>query len=178
MYVDKYEEKVNTILRITIGFVFLYASLTKLFFEQPFYGFTNAATFLILLIGLVELIVGIFLVVGLFTRLVSIVGAVMVSLYVLLSIPAGLFHDYFMWKDIAILGGLIVLSLEREYLYSIDELLAKEHEKHIRTKLITKSIRKKKAALSPKKKKSASNSKKSSVSSKNKKAVKKSKRRR
>jgi uncharacterized membrane protein YphA (DoxX/SURF4 family) len=128
------------ILRVTLGFVFLYASITKLFFGAAppvdlIITFMPADISLFLL-GLVEFAVGVMLILGLFTRVagwmaVSLFGVFMLSA-IYLSVSGsveGIWNGAMLFKDIGLIGASIAIALQGSQCCSLDTWIAKRAKK-------------------------------------------------
>ncbi len=135
---DKMSKKCPSmcILRVTLGFVFLYAAITKLFFGSAppvdmIITFLPADVTLFFL-GLAEFFVGVLLLIGLFTRVAgwlaaSLFGIFFISaiyLHVSAVIP-NLWNAAMLFKDVGLIGAAIALGMHGSHCCSIDALIRK-----------------------------------------------------
>ena len=131
---EGYEEYSSLFLRMGVGIVFLFFGMGKLAgregvgwvkTQMTFIPAASADTFITVL-GAVEVISGIFLIIGLFTRYVGALVALMMAGTVILFINAPQPGIGFIVKDFAILGAGISLALTGSGVYSVDGKRKKE----------------------------------------------------
>ncbi len=105
----------SVVLRITLGVVFLYAAILKLFFNaappiEKIVFFLPKETTLALL-GIVEFVVGVLLILGLLTRAAAVVAGLLLAGFIISSFALGIFMAQFMIKDVVLLAAAIHLIM-------------------------------------------------------------------
>lgn len=114
----------NFLIRLTLGLVFLWAGIGKLFLNaRP--PIDQIITFIplntsLLILGIIEVIIGLLLVIGLFTRIAAWASAVLLLLFVIGGIVLGLFIDAFLLKDIALLAVALELAWTGSRMWGLD----------------------------------------------------------
>ena len=130
----------NFLLRILLGFVFLFTGIGKLFLGMmPVdmisgilngmgMSFIPAITFGYAL-GIIELVLGFMLILGLFTRIAGWVAAVLLLSFIIgvsLILGDGIAGKAMMLKDLGLLGGALALAFQGSSFMSLDKMLWKE----------------------------------------------------
>tara|TARA_Y100000031_G_C8086703_1_gene322234 strand:+ start:429 stop:782 length:354 start_codon:yes stop_codon:yes gene_type:complete len=95
-------------MRITLGLVFFYAAIGKLFMGKmpPVHkvlGFLPAET-AVSLLAIVELVVGLLLIFGLVTRVAGWASAALFAVFILAGLGLGLFNQAMLFKDLPLLA--------------------------------------------------------------------------
>ena len=131
---DEFKEYGLVFLRLGIGFAFLWAGIHKLFVAGPapgwmtefFASWPSLQWVMPTPLGVVEFIIGILLIVGLFTRIVSVVTTILLLGFIV-TVSAGVTGGFasYMWQPIAILGGAICLIFTGSRALSLDGLIWK-----------------------------------------------------
>lgn len=116
----------HCIFRILLGFVFLYAGIIKVFaFDFPnveaVMPFMAPAT-TVFLLGLLELIIGVMIMVGLFTRIFAWIMAGMLLIFIIVGPFIG---TGFLYKNLALIGAAMFLAVDGAQLWSLDTMLQK-----------------------------------------------------
>ncbi len=115
------------ILRLGLGFVFSWFGLDKLLNPQNWQGYITPAlaklifidmSLFILLLGILELVIGLMLLLGLFTRLVASVAAVQ-----LLVIIISLWFNEITVRDIGLFSIAVSLILNSSNYLALDKLI-------------------------------------------------------
>jgi uncharacterized membrane protein YphA (DoxX/SURF4 family) len=125
------------ILRVTLGFVFVYAAVMKLFFgAAP--PVDAIVTFMpvdvsLFLLGLLEFVVGALLVVGLFTRVAAWVATSLFAIFMLSAIylhvsgaMPGIWNTAMLFKDVALIGAAVALGIQGSKCCSLDTWIKKK----------------------------------------------------
>ena len=121
----QYEPYISLILRITLGFVFLYSGFGKLTNpNHPSILVVRSMSFIpfdpqffVFLQGLVETVLAILLIIGFYTSIIGSITAILVLLGI------ALFDFNFVWKDVALFGSAITLAIQGSSIMSIDHYL-------------------------------------------------------
>lgn len=124
----------SVLLRLLLGFTFLYVGLGKLFLGmrpvEPVAGILNAlgmsfipALTFVYILGILELVVGLMFVFGLFTKAAGWIATVMLLLFVIgvgAILGDGLGGQMMMFKDIGLIGGALCLAFQGSSYLSLD----------------------------------------------------------
>ena len=81
------------------------------------------ATTFVMVLGIIELLIGLMLFFGLFTRIVAWVATGLLLMFVLgvgVVIGDGLGGAAMMFKDLGLIGGTLCLALQRRTMFSLD----------------------------------------------------------
>lgn len=118
------------VLRLTAGVVFLMAGIGKLFWGaappvEKVLPFLPAPTTLLLL-GLLEVVVGVLIMAGLLTRIASSAAVVLYVIFIVSGVALGMFQAAGLLKDVGLLGGMLALAVFGAHTYSVDAWLAKK----------------------------------------------------
>src|SRR3989338_2498935 len=105
------------IVRVGLGLIFLYTGMSKLFFGMmptldkilPFIPLNISVYFL----GLLEIILAIFLLAGLITRIAAWISAVLYLLFIIFGLALGLFNAAGLFKDIGFLAAAVAAAILR-----------------------------------------------------------------
>jgi uncharacterized membrane protein YphA (DoxX/SURF4 family) len=114
----------NFLVRVTLGLVFLWAGIGKLFLNaRP--PLDQLITFLplntsLLILGILEVAVGLMLVIGLFTRIAGWVAAVLFVAFVVGGSLIGIFTQAFLLKDVALLAASLELAWTGSRMWGLD----------------------------------------------------------
>lgn len=116
----------NAVFRICLGFVFFYAGLKKLFLGD-FPAVDTIITFMpvqtvVFILGVVELVVGIVLMLGLFTSIFAWIMAALLAVFIILGFPTG---QGFIYKNIGLIGAALYLAVEGSQAWGMDNMLKK-----------------------------------------------------
>ena len=127
----------NLFLRLGLGFVFVFTGIAKLFLglvpAEPIGAILNAigmgalsTTGFGMFLGILELMVGLMMILGLFTKIVGWVTAIMLLSFIIgvsVILGAGLMQPMFMFKDIGLLAGALCLGFQGAPGISLDAVL-------------------------------------------------------
>ncbi len=112
----------NFILRIVLGIVFAFAGAMKIlgFFKVVAYAYPpidRIITFIPLeisgmILGIVEFVVGILLIIGLFTRTAALIAAVLLIIFIISGAVLGLFMQAVLIKDVVMAAASLLLAAE------------------------------------------------------------------
>ncbi len=126
---EAYRKYEPLILRVALGLCLLFLAYQKFTIEnlaemfENLYGsllVVDAGSFVVLL-GIVQLVLGLALILGLYTRAAAGVLAVMAAFVIIASCVLWLKHGSSFAYAFAILGGSVVLLIEGSGAYSLDE---------------------------------------------------------
>lgn len=118
------------ILRVTLGFVFFWKGMVAVFIGElapqsqiilDVIGIRTQVETVNFVIGVIALILGIVLLIGLFTKVSANIAATYILISILLYIlfvPGG--YAEFVWKDIGLLGSALALGMFGSPIYGID----------------------------------------------------------
>ncbi|MBW3012890.1 DoxX family protein [Candidatus Woesearchaeota archaeon] len=117
-------------LRLGLGFVFLWTGINKVFFgalpgflPEFLSNFPYLKVMLPMPLGIIELAVGLLLILGLFTRIVGIISAILILGFTV-TVTAGVANGFsIVAMNIGLLGGAIALGICGSKLFSVDGLL-------------------------------------------------------
>ena len=139
MRMDK-ENLAHFLLRAVVGILFI------LFGWMKFTGslappVDKIITFLpaetsILLMGVAEAVIGVLVLIGLWTRVAAWIGALLMAVIIISGIYLGLFWQFFLIKDISILVILIALGLMETKEWTIDYLISSHTPEKVKPKEI------------------------------------------
>lgn len=115
----------NFLLRISLGLIFLYTGVGKVFLGEKVPAIDRIITFLSvenasLALGVVELIIGVLLVIGLWTRVAGWAAAILLACFIIAGSLFGLFQQAGLFKDIGLLGSALYLGLVGARSHAID----------------------------------------------------------
>lgn len=121
------ENLAHFLLRAVVGILFILFGWMK-FIGSLAPPIDKIITFLpletsILLMGIVEAVIGVLVLVGLWTRVAAWLGALLMATIILSGIYLGLFWQFFLIKDISMLVILIALGLMETREWTVDHLL-------------------------------------------------------
>ncbi|HLD12605.1 MAG TPA: DoxX family protein [Candidatus Nanoarchaeia archaeon] len=112
----------NFLLRVVLGVVFTYAGVMKVlaFFNVVTYTFppiNKILTFLPLstsglLLGLVEVIIGVLLIIGFWTRTAAWAATILLVIFVLAGAYLGIFMQAALFKDLVMAAAALLLAAE------------------------------------------------------------------
>ena len=113
------------LLRLTLGIIFLYTGVSKVFMHVTVPPISKVITFLpaaraSMVLGIIELIVGVLLIIGLWTRLTGWVAAVLLLCFIISGSILGLFQSAALMKDVGLLGSALYLGFVGARSHSID----------------------------------------------------------
>ena len=116
----------NFLVRITLGIIFIITGLGKLFFGakppiEQIITFLPAETS-ILILGIIELAVGLLLFLGLFTKFAGWISALLYLSFVLGGLFLGLFMQSMLIKDVALLAASLEIAWTGARMWGIDSL--------------------------------------------------------
>src|SRR3989344_4630635 len=130
----------NLLLRLLLGFMFTFVGASKLFMGkmpvEPIGAILDAlglntfsaATFGLIL-GIIELVIGLMFILGLFTQVAAWIATVALLLFVIgagLILGDGLLGQMMMFKDIGLIGASLCLAFQGSPSMSLDHLLWKK----------------------------------------------------
>ena len=127
----------NFLLRILLGFVFLFTGVGKLFLgmipADMISGILNGMGMSFIpamafgyALGVIELIVGLMLILGLFTKITAWVAAVLLLSFIIgvsIILGDGIAGSAMMFKDLGLLGGALALAFQGSSFMSMDTFL-------------------------------------------------------
>ena len=115
----------NLLLRISLGLIFLISGISKVFFYVrvpvekilPFLGPEYGS----IILGIAEIIVGLFLVIGLLTRYAALGAAILFAIFVISGLFLGMFQQAGLIKDIVLIFAALMLMADGARKWSLDE---------------------------------------------------------
>ena len=130
----------NLFLRVLLGIIFAATGTGKLFMGnmpvEPIGGILSSlglnaisAAGFGLFLGILELMIGLMLILGLFTKIVGWVASITLLCFILgvgVMLGDGLFGQMMMFKDLGLLGGTLALAFQGSKGMSLDEVLWKK----------------------------------------------------
>lgn len=114
----------NLLLRISLGLIFLISGTMKVFFFAkvpvekilPFLGPQYGS----IILGIVEMIVGLFLVVGFLTRYAALSAAALLLIFIASGSILGLFKEAGLIKDIVLIFAALMLYADGARKWALD----------------------------------------------------------
>lgn len=115
----------NLLLRVSLGLIFLYTGIGKVFLGGQVPAIDRVITFLSveyasLALGVVEMIIGLLLVIGLWTRVAGWAAAVLFVCFLIAGSLFGMFQQAGLFKDVGLLGAALYLGLVGARSHSLD----------------------------------------------------------
>ncbi|HLD15892.1 MAG TPA: DoxX family protein [Candidatus Nanoarchaeia archaeon] len=115
----------NLLLRVSFGLIFLFSGMMKVFFYVrvpvekilPFLGPDYGS----IILGAVEIIIGLLLVIGLFTRYAALGATGLLVVFVISGLILGLFQQAGLIKDIVLVFASLMLVADGARKWSLDE---------------------------------------------------------
>ncbi|HIG95513.1 TPA: DoxX family membrane protein [Candidatus Woesearchaeota archaeon] len=119
----------SVVMRITLGFLFFYAAIGKLFMgKAP--PIEKIITFMpketsVMLLAIVELIIGLLLIFGLITKITAWASAVLFAIFMLSGLALGIFTQSGLVKDIPLLAMSLYFAFKGCTGFGLDCLIRK-----------------------------------------------------
>ncbi|MBW2987752.1 DoxX family protein [Candidatus Woesearchaeota archaeon] len=127
---DEMYDYAMVFLRLGLGFVFLWTGINKVFFgavpsflPEFLSNFPYLKVMFPMPLGIIELAVGLLLILGLFSRFVGIIAAILILGFTV-TVSAGVTNGFsIVAMNIGLLGGAIATGLCGSHVFSLDGLI-------------------------------------------------------
>ena len=114
----------NLLLRISLGLIFLFSGTMKVFFYArvpvekilPFFGPDYGS----IALGVLEMIIGLLLVIGLFTKYAAFVAVVLFAIFIVSGLILGMFMQAGLIKDVVLLFAALMLCADGARKFALD----------------------------------------------------------